>query len=375
MVEPGATGSATGGGGTGRPARNVRILAGCSGVAVAALVVCALVFVAPASQRAFRVVGGLEAHDCPGGPAVAEIPVTDVIVLTGWRYEGRFGHWRAVTWDDSRTSSPRTRLLWVTDDDLRRTLGDATSRDNGKLLTDPAFDTCVPTQPTVLGTAETRVPDTEARSAVVTDSPDTGSPGTSVTPTPAVTQPVATTAGKKVVASTAKPQPATATTPTAPTTVSTTTSSSSTTVKPAATTNTTSPTLHMPDVLGLPHQDAAQQLTDLGLHVTQLVVDLAKGDSRDGLVVSQLPAAGTSVDPGTTVFIGVGNVPKVVVPNVVGVYWEEAQNTLTAAGFDVHTVLDPQLSPDGNVLSQDPVGGTQAPAGSTVTITINDVCC
>jgi serine/threonine-protein kinase len=265
--------------------------------------------------------------------------------------------------------------LWVTDDDLRGTLGDSASRDDGKLLTDPAFDTCVPTQPTVLGTVETRVPDTQARSAVVADSPDTGSPGTSVTPTLAVTRPVATTAGKKVAASTAKPQPATATTPTTPTTASTTTTSSTTTEKPAATTNTTSPNLHMPDVLGLGHQNAAQQLADLGLHVNLLVVDLPKGDSRDGLVVSQLPAAGTPVDAGTNVFIGVGNVPKVVVPNVVGVYWEDAVGTLNDAGFVAHTVLDPQLSPDGNVLSQDPVGGTQAPTGSTVTITINDVCC
>ena len=375
MVESGATGSE----GTNRPPRKVRMLAGCSGVAVAAIVVCALVFVAPASRQAFRVVGGLEAHDCPGGPAAAEIPVTDVVVLTGWRYEGRFGHWRAVTWDDSRSSPPRTRLLWVTDDDLRRTLGDAASRNDGKLLTDPAFDTCVPTQPTVLGTAETRVPDTAARSAVVTDAAETAPAPTQVDTRPVVT----TAAGKKVVVPpTPKPTVATtptAPTPTAPTTPTSTTTTTTTTQKPTITTSTTTtlPKATMPDVLNLPHLDAEQKLAALGLDVTVLPVFLPKGDSRDGLVVSQLPTVGTAVDPGTKVFIGVGQAPKVDVPDVVGLYWEDAQTALNSAGLDVHIAYDPQSSTDGTVLTQNPVAGSHVLQGSTVTITVNDdpPCC
>lgn len=360
MVESGAPGSE----GTNKPPRHVRMLAGFSGAAVAAVAVFALVFVAPASHRAFSVLGGLEAHDCPGGPEVATIPSTDVVVLAGLRYDGRFGHWSAVTWDDSRSVSPQTRLLWVTDDALERALGTPPSREGGKVLTDPAFDTCTPTPPTVLGTSETRVTDTQARAAVVTDALETTVAATVDTTS------VSTSNSKKVVATTTK----TKTTATAATTASTT--SPTTTSKPIITTTTstttTVPKLTMPDVLNLPYQAAQQQLTDLGLDVTLLPAFLPKGDSRDGLVVSQLPTAGSVVDPGSKVSIAVGQVPKVDVPDVVGMYWEDATGILQDAGFEVHLAYDPQSSTDGTVLTQNPPAGAHVPAGSTVTITLND---
>src|SRR5262249_19674891 len=269
MGEQGATGA-----GTNKPSRGVRILAGCSGAAVAAVAVFALVFVAPAAHRAFSVVGGLEAHDCPGGPTVATSPATDVVVLAGSRYDGRFGHWSAVTWDDSRGGARQTRLVWVTDDAFERALGTAPSREGGKVFTDPAFDTCTPTPPTVLGTAETRVSDTQARSALVTDVPETTVAAT------VGTEPVSTTTGKRVVSTTPQSK-SNVTVASTPTTAST--SSSTTTAQPTTTSTTTSSTtttvlkITMPDVLDLAHQDAGQKLTDLGLHVTVLVVNLQKG--------------------------------------------------------------------------------------------------
>ncbi len=88
----------------------MRVLAGGGGVVVVALVAFALVFVSQPSRTAFSVVGGMDAHDCPGSPAVAVIPPSDVVVVTGWKYQGRFGRWRAVTWDDGRAGVPSTRL-------------------------------------------------------------------------------------------------------------------------------------------------------------------------------------------------------------------------------------------------------------------------
>ena len=367
MAGLGATGSAE----PNKPPFKVRILAGCSGVAAVALVAFALVFVGSPSRSAFTVAGGgLQAHDCPGGPVVDTIPPTDVVVVTGWRYQGRFGHWSAVTWDDSRSATPITRLVWVADDDLVAALGGSALRSNGNLTTDPAFDTCTP-QPSVLATVETAAPDTEARSAVVTDQPDTTVAQTSVAAPD--TRSSVTTA--KRAASPTQPKPTVATTPT---TASTTSSSTTTTAKPTTTTTTstttTVPQITMPDVLNLSHQDAQQKLTDLGLHVTSLIVPLPKGDTRDGLVVSQLPTAGTPVDPDTNVFIGIGQAPKVAVPDVVGLYWEDAQTILYDAGLDVQVVNDPQVSTDGNVLSQDPAAGTQVIDGTTVTIKVNDCC-
>ena len=74
-----------------------------------AVIVFSLIFVSPASRTAFSVVGGLQAHECPGGPVVVVIPPSDVVVVTGSRYEGRFGKWREITWDDSRSGHEATR--------------------------------------------------------------------------------------------------------------------------------------------------------------------------------------------------------------------------------------------------------------------------
>ncbi len=130
----------------------------------------------------------------------------------------------------------------------------------------------------------------------------------------------------------------------------------------------------MPDVVGLAYQDAHDQLVALELHVTALVVELPLGDSRDGMVVSQLPAAATVVTAGTTTFIGVGHLPEVVVPDVVGQYDEDAIGILEDAGFEVDVVHAPHDSPDNVVDAQDPPGGSHAPAGSTVTLTVNSCC-
>jgi beta-lactam-binding protein with PASTA domain len=61
---------------------------------------------------------------------------------------------------------------------------------------------------------------------------------------------------------------------------------------------------------------------------------------------------------------------------VVGDQSQEAQDALTAAGFGVHIDYQPDFY-TGVVTAQDPPGGSLAPAGSTVTITVDDEapCC
>src|SRR5205085_270613 len=85
------------------------------------------------------------------------------------------------------------------------------------------------------------------------------------------------------------------------------------------------------------------------------------------------PAAGTSVDEGSTVTLVVSSGPEqVTVPDVVGMTQAQATSTLQGAGF--HVVSQDQLTThaaeNGHVLSQTPNAGTKADKGSTVTITV-----
>jgi beta-lactam-binding protein with PASTA domain len=59
-----------------------------------------------------------------------------------------------------------------------------------------------------------------------------------------------------------------------------------------------------------------------------------------------------------------------MVPDVVGQDQQSATSTLRAAGFQVQviTVPPPDPSQSGNVVDEQPSGGTRAPKGSIVTI-------
>jgi len=78
-----------------------------------------------------------------------------------------------------------------------------------------------------------------------------------------------------------------------------------------------------------------------------------------GQIVSQNPAAGSSVESGSSVDVTVSSGPKQMpVPNVVGSYINEAVQAVWNAGFGytVETVQSNQ--PAGTVLSTDPPAGT-----------------
>jgi serine/threonine-protein kinase len=63
--------------------------------------------------------------------------------------------------------------------------------------------------------------------------------------------------------------------------------------------------------------------------------------------------------------------PQVAVPGVVGQPEAQARATLEAEGFEVTTVSEASEEPEGNVISQDPEGGSQADEGSQVQITVS----
>ena len=88
-------------------------------------------------------------------------------------------------------------------------------------------------------------------------------------------------------------------------------------------------------------------------------------------MISQSPAGGVAAPTGSTVTLSVSlGPPATPVPDVTSLDEAAATATLQAAGYMAKVVTQPTTDPgqDGIVLSQSPVGGTDAKAGSSVTI-------
>jgi serine/threonine-protein kinase len=126
--------------------------------------------------------------------------------------------------------------------------------------------------------------------------------------------------------------------------------------------------IDVPDLTGKDATGAARQLSGLGLKV-----DATKQQNSDtvpkGAVISQRPRDGIAFR-GDTVTLVVSKGPVLVaVPDVVGQQLQQAQGTLEAQGFKV-TVRRALGGFFGTVRLQDPAGGSKAPKGSTITLTI-----
>jgi beta-lactam-binding protein with PASTA domain len=93
-----------------------------------------------------------------------------------------------------------------------------------------------------------------------------------------------------------------------------------------------------------------------------------------GVVISQDPATGLTVDVGTAMNMVVSSGrPPVTVPNVVGLTQAAATTSLTGAGLTVGAItFSPSTTvPAGSVISQTPTAASSAPAGSAVALVIS----
>src|SRR6266516_1697703 len=131
--------------------------------------------------------------------------------------------------------------------------------------------------------------------------------------------------------------------------------------------------IEIPNVVGQPYASARSALLGAGLNATETLVD---SNQPADTVVSQSPGAGTRVGSGTTVTLSVsrGSTATTPVPDVTNQDEPTAKAILTGSGFKVKTMKQPVTDPgeQGIVVSQQPWGGTSAPAGSTVTIFVGD---
>jgi beta-lactam-binding protein with PASTA domain len=92
-----------------------------------------------------------------------------------------------------------------------------------------------------------------------------------------------------------------------------------------------------------------------------------------GLVISQNPAAGTTVAVGSSIDLIVSLGQAVVTPTVVDMNETDANSTITAAGLKVGTVIYEynDTVAAGHVISQNPAGGTTVPIGSSVDLAVS----
>jgi serine/threonine-protein kinase len=126
----------------------------------------------------------------------------------------------------------------------------------------------------------------------------------------------------------------------------------------------------IPPVVGQPYDNAASTLEAAGFNVVRRNVP---SNQPEGTVVAQSPGANTLARPGSTVTLNVSKGPTTsTVPDVTSLDEATARSTLEGSGFKVNATTEATTDPnqDGFVLRQDPVGGSEAPAGTTVTIVV-----
>ncbi len=130
--------------------------------------------------------------------------------------------------------------------------------------------------------------------------------------------------------------------------------------------------VEVPDLSGMPADQAKQALTKLGLTAKAGTSQNSDTVAAD-LVMSQDPASGTKVSKGSTVtyVLSLGT-STIDVPNVVGQTESAATTSLKNSGFAVDTYYDYSSTvASGKVISQNPGSGNKLAKGSTVSITIS----
>ena len=132
-------------------------------------------------------------------------------------------------------------------------------------------------------------------------------------------------------------------------------------------------TVAVPDVVNLAQDAAATALTGAGLAVGEITWSYSSTVPA-GHVISQQPAAGVMVYPGSAVSLLLSKgVEIVTVPNVTGRSRSTAQEMLDEAGLATGMITQEYSAvvPVNRVMSQDPVAGAEVPAETAVELVVS----
>lgn len=131
----------------------------------------------------------------------------------------------------------------------------------------------------------------------------------------------------------------------------------------------------VPNVTGMSQDEAKSALDKAGLSSRTLLAKSTTVPAKD--VIGQAPAAGSSVAPGTQVYIVVSDGPPapevtlVAVPNVTGMTQADAGAAIEDAGLTPEAVEIENDAAAGTVVGQQPVAGSQVAEGSTVYVFVS----
>ncbi len=128
---------------------------------------------------------------------------------------------------------------------------------------------------------------------------------------------------------------------------------------------------NMPDVIGVNVEDAKKALSALGF-IPELVYEESATIDKDVIIRTNVEKE-TALPVGSKVVLTVSSgVQGIVVPNVLGLTYQEANSKLITAGFLVNrTESYSDTVEKGKIISQTPIAETKAPAGNVITVTVS----
>jgi beta-lactam-binding protein with PASTA domain/tRNA A-37 threonylcarbamoyl transferase component Bud32 len=131
--------------------------------------------------------------------------------------------------------------------------------------------------------------------------------------------------------------------------------------------------VEVPNLLGLDRVQAQASLQQVGLMLSPDQSQQVVQDDKDvGRVLVQDPPAGRRLAKGKSVVITVGVPPETVgVPDVVGTNIDQAQRNIAVAHLTARIQEVDSAVPKGEVLKQNPAGGTSVKTGALVTLTVS----
>lgn len=134
----------------------------------------------------------------------------------------------------------------------------------------------------------------------------------------------------------------------------------------------------VPDVVNMDIDEAGSLIE--GETLLYKIVPEASRTVPYGMVIRQIPAAGTHINSGDYVTLHMSTGPdgdetgteRVPVPNVIGMYRDNAESTLGMSNLAVGAVSKkPSDRPEGTIIMQSPAAGTTVSENTTVSIVIS----
>jgi len=131
-------------------------------------------------------------------------------------------------------------------------------------------------------------------------------------------------------------------------------------------------TVNVPDVTGKTQSEAETALKNVGLVLGTVTTGYSNTVSKD-LVISQDPAASTTVSSGSAVAVAISLGPSAQVPGVTGLLQNAAQSAVTGASLKVGTITyqNSGTVDYAYVISQSPSSGATVAADSSVDLVVS----